>query len=142
MQRIVMTAVFQGEAAAPSGDPPQTDPRASSISIEAVLADGSDAGIRRASYENHAVYTTESTFAETGAIRFGDGDGELDIATASDGTLGPSAEPDVLHGAAVYKITGGGGRFAGATGLITTNFLLWPATGQFEERQVAVVFVP
>jgi hypothetical protein len=26
--------------------------------------------------------------------------------------------------------------------LITTNFLLWPDTGQFEERQIAVVFVP
>jgi hypothetical protein len=99
MQRIVMTALFQGEAAAPSGDPPHTDPRASSISIEAVVADGSDAGIERASYENHAVYTSESTFAETGTIRFEDGAG-------------------------------------------TTNFLLWPATGQFEERQVAVVFVP
>jgi hypothetical protein len=142
MQRIVMTALFQGEAAAPSGDPPHTDPRASSISIEAVSADGSDAGIQRASYENHAVYTSESTFAETGTIRFGDGAGELEIATVSDGTLGPSAESDVLHGAAVYTITGGGGRLAGATGLITTNFLLWPATGQFEERQVAVVFVP
>jgi hypothetical protein len=142
MRRIVMTALFRGEAAAPSGEPPQTDPRASSISIEAVLADGSDAGIRRASYENHVVYTSESTFAETGTISFADGDGELDITTASDGTLGPSAESDVLHGAAVYKITGGGARFAGATGLITTNFVLWPATGQFEERQVAVVFVP
>jgi hypothetical protein len=90
-----MMARFQGEAAAPSGEPPQTDRRASSISIEAVLADGSDAGIEPASHENHAL----------------------------------------------YKITGGGGRFARA-GLITTNFLLWPATGQFEERQVAVVFVP
>jgi hypothetical protein len=89
MRRIVMTALFRGEAAAPSGEPPQTDPRASSISIEAVLADGSDAGIEPASYENHAVYTSESTFAETGTIRF-----------------------------------------------------VWPATGQFEERQVAVVFVP
>jgi hypothetical protein len=55
MQRIVITALFHGEAAAPSGDPPHTDPRASSISIEAVSADGSDAGIQRASYENHAV---------------------------------------------------------------------------------------
>jgi hypothetical protein len=140
MQRIVMTTRFEGEADAPSGDPPQTDPRARSVSLEAVSADGSDAGIDRASYENHAVFTGESSFAETGTIRYGDG--ELEIATLSDGTLGPCAEPDVLHGAAVYRITGGEGRFAQATGLITTNFLLWPATGRFEERQVAVVFVP
>jgi hypothetical protein len=142
MQRIVMTTHFEGEADAPSGDPPQTDPRAMSVSLEAVWADGSDAGIERASYANHAVFTGESSFAETGTIRCDDGDGELEIATLSDGTLGPCADPDVLHGAAVYRITGGGGRFAQATGLVTTNFLLWPATGQFRERQVAIVFVP
>ena len=137
-----MTTRFDGEADAPSGDPPQTDPRASSVSLEAVSADGSDAGIHRASYENHAVFTGESSFTETGIIRYDEGDGELEIATLSDGTLGPCAEPDVLHGAAVYRITGGGGRFAQATGLITTNFLLWPETGRFEERQAAIVFVP
>jgi hypothetical protein len=142
MQRIVMATRLEGEADAPSGDPPQTDPRARSVSLEAVSADGSDAGIDRASYENHAVFTGEASFTETGTIRYDDGAGELEIATLSDGTLGPCAEPDVLHGAAVYRITGGAGRFAQATGLITTNFLLWPATGRFEERQVAVVFVP
>jgi hypothetical protein len=142
MQRIVITAHFRGEAAEPSGTPPSTDPRASSVSLEAVTADGSDAGIDRASYANHAVFTGESTFGETGTILYGDGDAELEIATLSDGTLAPCAEPDVLHGAAIYSINAGRGRFEGASGLITTNFLLWPAEGEFEERQVAVVFVP
>ena len=142
MRRIVITTRFEGQADAPSGDPPQTDPRARSVSLDAVLADGSDAGIHRASYENHAVFTGESSFSEAGTIRYDDGDGEVEIATLSDGTLGPCTDPDVLHGAAVYRITGGGGRFAQATGLVTTNFLLWPATGRFEERQVAIVFVP
>jgi hypothetical protein len=142
MQRIVMTTHLEGEADAPAGVPPQTDPRASSVSLEAVLADGSDAGIDRASNENHAVHTSESTFTETGTISFDGGDGELEIATLNEGTLGPCPEPGVLHGAAVYRITGGDGRFAGATGLITTNFLLWPETGRFDERQAAVVFLP
>jgi hypothetical protein len=142
MRRIVIATRYEGEADAPSGDPPQTDPRARSVSLEAALADGSDAGIDRASYENHAVFTGESSFSEMGTIRYDDGDGELEIATLSDGTLGPCGDPDVLHGAAVYRITGGGGRLAQATGLVTTNFLLWPATGQFEEQQVAIVFVP
>jgi hypothetical protein len=142
MRRIVITTRFEGEADAPSGDPPQTDPRARSVSLDAVLADGSDVGIDRASYENHAVFTGESSFSEAGTIRYDDGDGEVEIATLSDGTLGPCTDPDMLHGAAVYRITGGGGRFAQATGLVTTNFLLWPATGRFEERQVAIVFVP
>ena len=64
-------------------------------------------------------------------------EGEADVPSGD-----PPKDPDVLHGAAVYGITGGGGRFARATGLVTTNFLLWPATGQFEERQVAIVFGP
>jgi len=142
MLRVVMTTHFEGEADAPAGDPPQTDPRARSTSLEAVLADGSDAGIERASYENHAVFTGESSFSETGTIRYDDGEGALEIVTLSDGTLGPCAEPGVLHGAAVYRITGGSGRFGHATGLVTTNFLLWPETGRFEERQAAIVFVP
>lgn len=137
-----MSAEFRGEAAEPSGEPPQTDPRATSVAIEAEAADRSPVGIETASYRNHATYTGPSSFTETGTIVFDDGEGELDIATEGEGTLGPSAEADVLHGAVVYRITGGRGRFDGAGGLITSNFLLWPSTGQFEERQVAVVFVP
>jgi hypothetical protein len=47
-----------------------------------------------------------------------------------------------MHGAVVYRVTEGRGRLAGASGLITSNFLLRPATGEFDERWVAVVFVP
>ena len=140
MQRLTILTHFRGTAAEPSGEPPQTDPRANSVSVEVVEDDGRVDRIVRASYENHATFTGESTFAETGSIRYDD-DGELQIATLSDGTLGPSAQPDVLHGAALYRITGGSGRFDGASGLITSNFLLHPATGEFEERQVTVVFL-
>jgi hypothetical protein len=141
MQRLTILTHFRGRAAEPSGEPPQTDPRASSVSVELVEDDGSVDRIEHASYQNHAVFTGESTFAETGCIRYDDG-GELQITTLSDGTLGPSVQPDVLHGAALYRITGGSGRFDGASGLITSNFLLHPATGEFEERQVTVVFLP
>jgi hypothetical protein len=142
MQRITMSAEFRGEAAEPSGEPPHTDPRATTVTIQAHSDDGSPVGIQKASYENYASYTGPSTFTETGTIAFDEGEGELQIATVGEGTLGPSASSDVLHGAVVYRITGGAGRFEGASGLITSNFLLWPSTGQFEERQVAVVFVP
>jgi hypothetical protein len=141
MKRLTILTHIRGRAAAPSGEPPQTDPRASSVSIELVEDDGSVNRIERASYENHATFTGESTFAETGSIRYDD-DGELQITTVSDGTLGASAQPDVLHGAALYRITGGSGRFDGATGLVTSNFLLHPATGESEEQQVTVVFLP
>ena len=142
MQRIAISAQFEGEAPEPSGTPPQTSPRATSRSLEAVSADGSRFGVERASYANHATFTGESTFTETVTISFGDGDGEVDVDTVGEGTLGPSAEPDVLHGAVIWRITEGRGRFEGASGLITSNFLLRPATGEVEERQTAVVFLP
>ena len=142
MQRIVVTAQFHGMAAQPSGKPPQTDPRATSVSVEASTSDGSPFGIEQASYLNHVTYTGDSTFAETGTISFGDADGELDIVTVGEGTLGPSADADLLHGAVIYRITEGRGRFEDASGLITSNFLLRPGTGEFEERQLAVVFLP
>ena len=43
------------------------------------------------------------------------------------------------------RLRGGGGargRAAGATGLVTSNFLLRPAAGEFEERWAAVLFLP
>jgi hypothetical protein len=140
MQRLTILTHFRGSAAEPSGEPPQTDPRATSVSIELVEHDGPVDRIERASYENHATFTGESTFTETGSILYDDA-GELHITTLGDGTLGPSAQADVLHGAALYRITGGSGRFDGASGLITSNFLLHPETGEFEERQVTVVFL-
>jgi hypothetical protein len=49
MQRIVMSVEFRGEAAEPSGEPPQTDPRATSVAIETEAADRSPVGIETAS---------------------------------------------------------------------------------------------
>jgi hypothetical protein len=97
--------------------------------------------VEEISYANHAVFTGPTTFTETGTVRLGAGD-EVDVAAVSDGTLGPSADPDLLHGAVFYSVLDGRGRFAGASGLITSNFLLRPAAGEFEERWVAVLFVP
>ncbi len=142
MQRIAMSAHFRGEAAEPSGEPPQTDPRATSVSVEAVTAEGTDAAIDRASYRNHVSFTGASTFAETGTLALGGEDDELDVVTVGEGTLGPSAQPELLHGSVIWRIAEGRGRFAGASGLITSNFLLRPATGEVEDWQVGVVFVP
>jgi hypothetical protein len=141
MERIAISARFEGEAAEPSGEPPQTDPRATSVSIEAVTAAGSPIDIGQGSYQNHVTFTGESAFTETGTLSFGEGEGELDVVTVGEGTLGPSAEPEVLHGAVIWRISEGRGRFAHASGLITSNFLLRPATGELEERQVAVLFL-
>ena len=143
MQRLTISTHLRGEAAEPAGEPPTTDPRAASVSIAAVAADGSVAAIERLSYENHVTFSGPSTFTETGTLSIdGDVGGELDIVTVGEGKINPAADTELLHGAVVYAIVEGRGRLAGATGLITSNFVLTPAKGEFEERQVAVVFVP
>lgn len=141
MQRIAYSAHLRGEGPPPSGEPPTTDPRASSVTLQATTANGADAGIANLSYENHVVFTSESTFTETGTITLGE-EGEIDIDTVGEGTLRPSGEPDVLHGAVVWRVTGGRGRFDRAHGLVASNFLLHPASGEVQEWQVGVVFVP
>ena len=141
MRRVAISARMRGAAAEPAGEPPQTDPRAASETVAVETADGAPFDVAEITYANHAVFTGPTTFTETGTVRFGDGD-EIDVAAVSDGTLGPSADPDLLHGAVFYAVVAGRGRFAGATGLITSNFLLRPAAGEFEERWVAVLFLP
>ena len=42
----------------------------------------------------------------------------------------------------IWRIDEGTGRFEGATGLITSNFLLESESGKVAERQVITLFVP
>jgi hypothetical protein len=59
---MAISARFEGEAAEPSGEPPQTNQRATSVSIDAVTAAGSPIGIGRASYQSDVTFTGESAF--------------------------------------------------------------------------------
>jgi hypothetical protein len=86
---------LRGTAAEPAGEPPQTDPHATSVAVSVETSDGSPFEV---------------------------------------------GDPDLMHGAVLYSVVEGRGRLAGATGLITSNFLLRPAAGEFEERWVAVLF--
>jgi hypothetical protein len=143
VQRISISAQFHGQAAQPAGEPPTTDPVARSVAVTAVTEAGSDAGIDRISYANHVVFSSESTFTERGVMTFGDGDADaVDLDTVGEGTLGPSPEDGLLQGAVVWRVTGGRGRFAGASGLVASNFLLSAATGEVDEWEAAVLFVP
>jgi hypothetical protein len=142
MQRVTMSVHLRGTATPPAGEPPQTDPRARSDAIVTLAADVSDPGITLLTYENHAVFTGETTFVEQGTIRVNGGEAELDVASVGDGTMAPSPDPELYHGAVLWRVVEGRGRLAGATGLITSNFLLQPALGEFDEFQVITLFLP
>jgi hypothetical protein len=54
--------------------------------------------------------------------------------------LAPSADGRTRHGTSVLAVTGGAGRYAGASGRITSNFVLSP-DGEVTDEQVVVVFI-
>jgi hypothetical protein len=76
-----------------------------------------------ATFTSHVTFTGETSFVETGTIAFGDGH-ELRFSSVGSGHLDGSADPARKHGTVMWRIDGGEGQFAGATGLITSNFFV------------------
>jgi len=72
--------------------------------------------------------------------------GFVDIHTHYDGQatwddrLEPSADGHLRHGTSVLGVMGGAGRYAGASGRITSNFVLSP-DGEVTDEQVVVLFI-
>jgi hypothetical protein len=74
-------------------------------------------------FESEVTFTGETSFQERGTIAFGNGH-RLRFSTVGSGYLGPTADPSRRHGSVMWRIDGGDGQFAGASGLITSNFLV------------------
>ena len=68
MRRVAISARFRGTAAEPSGDPPATDPRATSVEVEATAADGAPFAVAGISYANHAVFTGPTSFTAESVV--------------------------------------------------------------------------
>jgi hypothetical protein len=86
-------------------------------------------------------FTGETAFQEAGSITFGEGGHRLFFSTVGQGSLGPSADPGLKQGAVTWKIDHGEGQFAGASGLITSNFFV-SATGEVTDHHYGVFCVP
>lgn len=93
----------------------------------------------KAAAETVLTLTGDGVFIESGTIKFGDGSTWLKFNTVGQGFLGASAAKNVSAGCAVWRITEGGGQFAGASGHITGNFIVDPK-GVAYDNQVAVIF--
>ena len=76
-----------------------------------------------ATFASEVTFTGETGFQEVGTIGFGEGN-TLRFSTVGSGYLAPSADPGRKHGAVTWRVEGGDGQFAGATGLITSNFFV------------------
>ena len=90
-------------------------------------------------FASELTFTGVTSFQEVGTIAFGDGH-RLRFSTIGSGYLGPSPDPARRHGAVMWRIEGGEGQFAGASGLITSNFLVG-AGGDLTDHHFGVIFL-
>jgi hypothetical protein len=147
MPYIVYILRFTGEArhVGIDGNVLKTATGASSCAFETWIGvDGLQGALRtmkgeNAGFESELVFTGETTFQQTGTIAFGAGDHRLRFSSVGSGHLARAKESDLRHGAAIWRVDGGDGQFAGATGLIVSNFVVSDA-GEITDHQVGVIF--
>lgn len=136
MEPLVLNMRLSGQATEPAGDPPEADVHGAA---ESVMVEGGP-GIEAVTYENHVIFTGETSFTESGRISLGDSGDALIFSTVGEGYFAPSADPSVLAGGIVWRIDKGEGSFVGASGIVTSNFRFRPDTGEVSRYQVAVIF--
>jgi hypothetical protein len=93
----------------------------------------------RVSFESEVTLTGDASFLESGSIRFGDKN-SLRFSTVGQGFLGGSADASLKHGTVTWKLDGGEGQFAGASGLITSNFTIGP-NGEVVDNHFGLIFL-
>jgi CBS domain-containing protein len=155
MKQIHYNVVFQGHSTSPDSAASK-DGSHSSVDVTATAGhdqirylEGAQhvALVLQSSVRNALGFEARITMDEhgglrqTGRVRFGDGEHALTLSTAGQGRLAPSPDPARRQGATTLQIDGGSGLFAGATGMITSNFLLDDA-GAYRDLHTAVIFLP
>ncbi|MBV8054876.1 MAG: hypothetical protein JO071_06510 [Deltaproteobacteria bacterium] len=148
MRQIFYVMQFSGQAVPVSGSPnimKATTSAESCTFTTAVGGEGVSASLQpaaggMAAFESEVTVTGESSFVESGTIRFGEGNHSLRFTTVGQGYLGASADPKLRHGSVIWRVEGGEGQFAGSSGLITSNFTISEA-GEVIDRHFGVIFV-
>jgi hypothetical protein len=84
--------------------------------------------------------TGKSSFQEVGTVVVGNGH-RLRFATVGSGYLGADTDLISRNGAVIWQVEGGEGQFAGACGLITSNFSLDAEHGMISHH-LGVLFMP
>lgn len=148
MRQITYTMQFKGRAAPVGGSSTvlRATTTASSCTLTTVVGpEGVNGNLQpaaggTASFESEVTLTGETTFQESGTITFGQGGHRLRFSTVGQGYLGSSPDPKLRHGSVMWRVDGGEGQFAGASGLITSNFTV-SETGEVTDNHLGVVFV-
>lgn len=148
MHQILYCMRFKGRAVPGRDDPATTVIETAGDSCTITTSIDSE-GMRCALQPligGHAYLTSQATmtapdaFREQGSIRFGGDENTLRFVSIADGHFADSPAARPRTGAVTWRVEGGDGQFAGAYGLITSNFTL---DGQdVTDFQVGVIFVP
>jgi hypothetical protein len=148
MKQVVYVMQFKGSAAPKAGVSGVIKASTTALSCTLSSVVGSDGltGILlpapggKASFESEVTLTGDSSFSEAGTIRFGDSNHSLRFSTVGQGFLGKSPDPELKHGSVMWRVEDGEGQFAGASGLITSNFTL-SDTGEVIDNHFGLIFV-
>lgn len=147
-ERLTYVLRFHRPAAAEGApEPPTTGP---GLSVTTTIADGT-IGSRLEALDGdeatlalqYQVGATGTQFVESGTLTFGDAQASsLTFAWLNAGTL-LAADPDGFsHGAIAYGISAGTGALAGASGIITSNFLVDLQTNELWDTHLGIILLP
>jgi hypothetical protein len=147
MKQIAYSMRFTGQAAPVEGSSNvlKAATSAPSCTITSLVGAGGLSGSieaatgGEATFESEVELTGETTFLERGSITFGAGN-TVRFSTVGQGYLGASADPTLQHGTVMWQIDSGEGQFAGASGLITSNFTVGEA-GEVVDHHFGLIFV-
>jgi hypothetical protein len=148
MPLLVFALQFKGAAAPSPGADGKLSARTTArgqVHRTTLGADGVQGRVQSAagasaSFDSEIEVGDDGAFLESGRIRYGRA-GSLTFQTVGRGTLGPSGIREIQRGAVIWEVTGGDGVFAGATGLITSNFTV-DAQGKVVDNQFAQIVLP
>ena len=148
MRELVFALEFRGHAAPMGGSEGKREARstAPSQTLSTVLGpDGIRAGVATAAGESAVLESRverfgDGTFVEDGRITYGAG-GAVTFETIGRGWVEPAPRPGWSVGGVLWTITAGDGAFAGARGLITSNFTV-SADGEVVDNHFARLYLP
>ena len=148
MREVVFALEFKGRAGPVPGSESKRQARstAPSQTLSTVLGpEGVRARVEMAAGESAMLDSRverfgDGSFVEDGTITYGSA-GRVVFETLGRGWVGPAPAAGWVVGGVVWTITAGDGAFAGARGLITSNFTV-SADGEVIDHHVTRLFLP
>src|SRR5437868_9930522 len=146
MKQLLYVMQFTGRAEPIAGSSNQLRARTASGSCQIstrIGAQGLECAIQNVSggeagFESEVTITSDNSFVESGSIRFGEH--VLRFSTVGQGYLAASADPKLRHGTVTWRVDGGEGQFAQASGLITSNFTIGEE-GEVVDNHFGLLFI-